>query len=164
MRTVCLGVLLALVAPRAARADGGGDYVRLPPPHDILITTPGQRSTKNIAILSALAGAALVFGGIGLYENLDSKSAADKVSASSATGIAWNSTLQDDYDRAHRSGVAAGVCYGIGGALLVGAAAYLIATVPASETTVIHPHAGGPPTRTLAHGPRGAVLGGVWRW
>lgn len=165
MRWALAAVACTLVVPRVARADGGGDYVRLPPPHEIVIETPGQRSTKNVAILSALAGAAVVFGGIGLYENLDSKSAADQVSAGMSTGLAWSPALQDTYDRAHRSGVLAGVCYGIGGAFLVGAAAYLIATVPKSEVTIIRPHtAGGAPIPTVAFGPHGAVVGGIWRF
>src|SRR4051794_8872680 len=48
---------------------------------DIVVTTEGERSSKNIAILASIAGAAVVFGGLGLYYNLDAKSASDEVSA-----------------------------------------------------------------------------------
>ena len=123
---------------------------------DIVVTTPGDRSTKNIAILASVAGAAALFGGIGLYWNLDSKSAADEVSAHRLLSTPWTPERQATYDRAHDSGVKAGVFYGVGGALLLGAIVGLIVTTPSPETTVIHPH--------VAVGPDGASIGGSWSW
>src|SRR5262249_21966365 len=43
---------------------------------DIVITVPGDRSTKNIAMLAGIAAGGVLLSGIGLYFNLDSKSAA----------------------------------------------------------------------------------------
>ena len=167
-------LVVALVLPRLALADipddgtrpdagsGAGSSVapsdrpvQVPFHHkDIVVTTPGERSSKNIAILASVAGAAVVLGGLGLYYNLDSKSAADEVSAHLPMSVPWTPARQATYDRAHDSAVKAEVFYGVGGALLLGAVVGLIVTQPKSETTVIHPH--------VAVGPGGAVRGGSW--
>ena len=181
MKTV---VALALVVPMVARADvpdegvhpdgqgsatepagptepqgapGDSPALRTSMRHkDIVVTTPGERSAKNIAILAGIAGAGALFGGIGVYFNLDSKSAADEVSANRPMSVPWTAERQATYDRAHDSGVKAEVFYGIGGALVLGAVVGLIVTAPKSETTVIHPH--------VAVGPEGASIGGSWSW
>lgn len=161
-------LVLALVVPRLAFADIPDDgarpddgssapgAVRQVPFHheDIVVTSTPDRSSKNVAILASIAGAAAVFGGLGLYYNLDSKSAADEVSAHRPMSVPWTADRQATYDRAHDSAVKAEVFYGVGGALLIGAVVGLIVTQPQTETTVIHPH--------LAVGPGGAVLGGSW--
>lgn len=121
---------------------------------DIVVTSTGERSAKNIAILASVAGAAALIGGLGVYYNLDSKSAADEVSAHRLLSVPWTSDRQATYDRAHDSAVKAEIFYGVGGALLIGAVVGLIVTQPKTETTVIHPH--------VAVGPGGAVLGGSW--
>ncbi|MBV8759294.1 MAG: hypothetical protein JO257_18550 [Deltaproteobacteria bacterium] len=123
---------------------------------DIVVTTPGERSPKNIAILASVAGAGAIVGGIGVYFNLDSRSAANEVSAHRPMSVPWTADRQATYDRAHDSAVKAGVFYGIGGALVLGAVVGLIVTVPKAETTVIHPH--------VAIGPEGASIGGSWSW
>jgi hypothetical protein len=159
--------LVVLAIPRLALADVPDDGTRpndgppgetaqqVPIRHkDIVVTTPGERSTRNIAILASIAGAAAVFGGVGVYFNVQSKSAADDVSATRPTSLSWTAGRQATYDRAHDDAVKAGVFYGIGGALLVGAVVGLIVTVPRDETTVIHPH--------VTVQPGGATLGGTW--
>jgi len=123
---------------------------------DIVVTTEGERSSKNIAILASIAGAAVVFGGLGLYYNLDAKSASDEVSAHRPMSVPWTPARQATYDRANDSTTKAEIFYGVGGALLLGAIVGLIATQPKAETTVIHPH--------VAVGPGGAMLGGSWSW
>jgi hypothetical protein len=171
MKTV---LVLALVVPRLALADvpddgtrpddgsGAGSSVpaseqplQTPFHHkDIVVTSTPDRSAKNVAILASIAGAAVVFGGLGVYENLDSKSAADDISAHRPMSVPWTPDRQATYDRAHDSAVKAEVFYGVGGALLIGAVVGLIITQPKSETTVIHPH--------VAVGANGAVLGESW--
>lgn len=160
--------LLVLVAPRLVLADvpdEGARPVDGPPgataPHavpfrhkDIVVTTPGERTTKNIAVLATIAGAGALLGGVGLYFNLDSQSAANDVSAHRPTSLPWTPERQATYDRAHDSGVKAGIFYGVGGALVLGAAIAYIVTEPKAETTVIHPH--------IEVGPGGATLGGTW--
>lgn len=171
-------LVLALVVPRLALADipddgtrrddgsGSGSSagssaapgeqpVQVPFHHkDIVVTSTPERSAKNVAILASLAGAAAVFGGLGVYYNLDSKSAADDVSAHQPMSVPWTPDRQATYDRAHDSAVKAEIFYSVGGALLISAAVALIITQPKAETTVIHPH--------VAVGPGGAVLGGSW--
>jgi len=179
MKTV---LVLALVVPRLALADipddgarpddgsgagssmgssagsnaAPGEQALQAPFHhkDIVVTSTGERSAKNIAILASVAGAAALIGGLGVYYNLDSKSASDEVSAHRPLSVPWTTDRQATYDRAHDSAVKAEIFYGVGGALLIGAVVGLIVTQPKTETTVIHPH--------VAVGPGGAVLGGSW--
>lgn len=161
-------VLVALVIPRLVLADvpdDGASPTEGPPAadhprevpiahRDIVVTTPGERTTKNIAILASIAGAGVLLGGAGLYYNLDSQSAADEVSAHRPMSVPWTDARQATYDRAHDSGVKAGIFYGVGGAMLLGAAIAFIVTEPKETTTVIHPH--------IEVGPGGATLGGTW--
>jgi hypothetical protein len=130
---------------------------------DIVVKTDRERSTNNIALVSSLAAGAAVFGGIGVYFNLDSQSAANQVSTNRPTSTPWTPDRQATLDRANTSGIEAGICYGIGGALLVAAVVTLVATDPGSETTIIHPH-GNPGTPVITPTSGGAVLGGAWRF
>jgi hypothetical protein len=145
--------------PPAVPADGTPIVPNAP--RDIVIVTPGSRSTTTIIVLASVAGAAVVMGGIGVYWNLDAQSAANNVSASMPTGLPWTAADQQEYERAHDSSVKAGVFYGIGGGLLIGAVVGLILTVPPSTKSVIHPSmARVVPTLSPAHG--GGVFGGAW--
>ncbi len=125
---------------------------------DIVVTTDRDRDGKNIALVASIAGAGAILAGLGAYYNFDSRDAANAVSPSRPTGAAWTSDRQADYDRAHDSGVKAGIFYGVGGAALITAVVLYIATAPGTETTVIHPHY----APTVAPTPGGAVLGGAW--
>lgn len=150
-------------SPKPAVSPYAGSEVAVAGKHDIVIQTPGERTGRQIALAAGLAGGAALLGGIGLYFHLDSKSASDELSADRATNQAWSPALQDTYDRAHRSRVAAGVFYGVGGALVVASVVTLILTEPKTETTILHPRAaGGAPLPMVALGPDGAVLGGRW--
>jgi hypothetical protein len=156
--------LVLVMVPQLALADVPDNGINrdAPPPamqvpvghKDIVVTTEGARSPKNIAILASIAGAGALLGGVGVYFNLQSRSAADDVSANSATSTPWTAARQATYNSAHDDGVKAGIFYGIGGALIVGAVVGLILTVPKEETTVIHPH--------INVQPGGATLGGSW--
>jgi hypothetical protein len=160
--------LVVLVAPRLVLADipdDGASPTDAPAGsaaprevairhRDIVVTTPGERTTKNMAILASIAGAGVLLGGVGLYFNLDAKSASDEVSTHHATALPWTPERQATYDRAHDSSVKAGIFYGVGGAMLLGAAIAFIVTQPKDETTVIHPH--------IEVGPGGTTLGGSW--
>jgi hypothetical protein len=123
---------------------------------DIVVRTEPDRSRNNVIVLASLAGAAVAFGGVGLYFHLDSKSASDEVSAKNVKNTAWTAADAVTLDRANSSATKAEVFYGIGGALLVGAAVAFIITAPKPETTVIHSHVVAAPT------PGGAMIGGVW--
>src|SRR5206468_6156862 len=92
-----------------------GDRAIAAPFHhdDIVVTTEGERSSKNIAILASIAGAAVVFGGVGLYFNLDAKSASDEVSAHRPMSVPWTPQRQATYDRANDSTTKAEIFYGV---------------------------------------------------
>jgi hypothetical protein len=145
-------------APGAATQVTPARQAPQPMRKDIVITTERDRDGKNVALLASIAGAGAILAGVGVYYNLDSRDAAASVSPKMATGAAWTAARQADYDRAHTSGVKAGIFYGLGGAALITATVMLIATAPGTETTVIHPHY----APTVAPTPGGAVLGGAW--
>jgi len=129
---------------------------------DIVIHTSGERTTNNIITLWSVAGAGVLIGGIGLYYNLDARSASNDVNAVSQAHLPWTPQLQAKYDQAHDSSTKAAVFYSIGGAVVVGAVVAAILTQPKDETTVIHPHGTG--TATVAPLPGGGVVGGAWTW
>ncbi len=126
---------------------------------DIVIETPGERSTNTKIMLAGLLGASVIAGSFGVYWHLDSRSTADDVSAGKFTGKAWTSEDIALFDDAERSRTRATIAYSIGGALLIGAAIAFIVTDPGSETTVITPSR---TTPTVSGTEGGAVLGGMW--
>ena len=126
------------------------------------ITSHADRSTKNVVVLGSIAGGAAVLGLVGVAFNLDSQAQANKISLVQATAIPWTAADQKAYDRAHSSGVVAGVFYGLGGAALITAAIAYIVTAPKEEVTAIRPHGYGRPQPTVAPTPGGAILGGAW--
>lgn len=130
---------------------------------DVVIVAYPDRTTKNLVTLGVLAGAGVVVGAVGLYFHLDSRDASDKVAAHNFTGEAWTADRQDAYDRAHSSATAAGVLYGIGGALVLATAVVYIATEPKAETMTIHPHVDPKPSAFVAplRG-GGAMVAGAW--
>lgn len=131
---------------------------------DVVIVSYPERSKKNLLTLGVLAAGGVILGGVGLYFHLDSRSASDDVSTHKFTGEPWTPERADTFDRAHSSSVAAGVFYGIGGALLLTSAVVYIVTEPKAETTVIHPHYDPKPTALVAPTRGGAVVGGAWRF
>ena len=132
-----------------------------PKPREIVIEIPVERSTANVLALAAVAGAAVIAGAIGVYENLDARSAQQDVEADRFVGKPWTQAQVELVERAERSSTRAGVCYGIGGGLLLGAAIAFIVTDPKSKTSVIRTTRGTP---MVAPAPGGAVLGGAWRF
>ena len=136
-------------APTLLRGPGG---------QDIVITTEGERTTTNIAVLASVAGLGTVLGGLGLYFHLDGRSAANNVSATNPTSKPWTAADQSDFDRAHSSRTDAVILYSLGGAMLIGAVVALIVTEPKEQTSVIHPHT------TLSPTPGGAMLGRMWQF
>ncbi len=125
----------------------------------ITIVAPGERSTNNKLVLAGIAGAGLVAGAVGFYFHMDSRSASDEVATDVFTGTAWSPAHQALVDQAESSRTAAIVMYSIGGAALIGAIAYWIATDPGEETIVIQPRTAQP---LIAPTPGGAVVGGMW--
>jgi hypothetical protein len=135
---------------------------------DIVVRFHPDRTRNNVTLLAALGGAGVVFGAVGVYFHLDWRSANDDVAADRYTGHTWSAERQDTYERAQRSSLAAGVCYGIGAGFLLATAIAYMATEPGMETRIIHPHDNGAPlARRLPRiqvGPTrgGAVVGSAW--
>ncbi len=115
-----------------------------------------------MVVLGSIAAGGALLGLVGVAFNLDSQSQANKVTLVQATSIPWTPADQKAYDRAHSSGVVAGVFYGLGGAALFTAAIAYIVTAPKDEVTAIRPHGYGGPQPTVAPTPGGAILGGAW--
>jgi hypothetical protein len=144
-------------APAPTRdPDNAADYRPQPMHKDIVIKVYEDRDTKNVLMLSGIAGLGAVLGAVGVYYNLDSRDAARAVSPKMPTNQPWTAAQQADYDRAHSSGIKAGVFYGLGGAALVTAAVLFIVTAPAEQATVIHPHYAIAPTQG------GALVARAW--
>jgi hypothetical protein len=128
---------------------------------DIVIETPGERSSKNIAMLSTVGGAALVGGIFGLYFHLEGKKAADAVTQTQFNSRTWSPAYQSDVDKsAHDRRLAIGF-YAGGSVLLIAAVVALIVTDPKSTTTTIHPHAA---MVVPVPVPGGAVLARGWEF
>src|ERR1044071_6090326 len=131
---------------------------------DLVVDVPGERSRTNMLAIGGVAVGGLLVGGLGLHFNLDAQAAADDVSSGSFKGVAWTDKQEALVDRASRQSTRAGICYGIGGALLIGPCAAFTITEPRTERAVIHtqPPPAFVPAPTLAPVPGGAVLGGTW--
>jgi hypothetical protein len=153
-------VMLVALAPALARADDT-DTLNYPDPTGpaYTIKSQGERTPKTKLVLASVAGAGALIGALGLYYNLDSRSAADQLSALVATNRPWTRADQETYDRAGSSGTKATVFYSIGGAALIGAIVLYIVTEPETTTTVIRPHRAKPVVEPT---PGGALLGGTW--
>jgi hypothetical protein len=177
-------VLAATVAAsRPARADVVPEPLGLPVPRrartqEVVIDIPGERTKNNKIMLASIVGAAAVIGVVGLYFQLDWQSARNDVAASLPTGEAWTASHDELVARAERSSTRMGVAYGIGGAVLLGAAITYIATDPKSTQQVIQPSRATastvPRERTVARErlvplivaptPGGAFVGRTWRF
>lgn len=149
-------------APVEHREDGGADYFPAPTGKDIVLEIPGERSNRDIALCAGLAGGGVVLAGLGVYFNLDSRSAADAVTAHQNSGRVWTPAYAADVTQAHDSAIRAGIGYGVGGALLLASAVMWVITEPKTERRIIHPHGTGKSAPILAPTPGGALLGGQW--
>jgi hypothetical protein len=125
---------------------------------EIVVDIPGERSTNNKLALGAIAVGGLLAGSLGLYWHLDSRSAANDVTATMPTGNAWTAHDQSLLDRADSSRTRATVAYTVGGLFITAAIVGLIVTEPKTERSVIHPNA------TVSVSGDGAMVGGAWRF
>jgi hypothetical protein len=123
---------------------------------EIVVEVPGERSRTNKLVLGSMAVAGVLFSGIAVKYHLDSRDAADAVSAGVFTGRPWSPELQAEVDRAADARRNATLGYSIGGALLVAAVVTFIATEPKSSREVMRPH--------LSLSQHGATMGGTWSW
>ncbi len=138
------------------------------PLREIVIETPGERTLTNQLVIGGVLGAGLAVGAAGLYWHLDSRSAANEVSAVLPTGESWSASHVDLVERADRSGTRATIAYSLGGAIVIGAVIAFIVTDPPTERTVIRAREIRPTTLqirpTIIPTPEGALLGSRWRF
>lgn len=148
------------VAPGRARAEV--PVVQQKRARDIVVEIPGERTRTNQIVLGSLLGSGVVIGALGLYFNLDARSAKQDVDARIFTGRVWTQREVDLVARADRSSTRAAIAYGIGGALVAASAIAFILTDPKSETSVIRTTRPAPVLAPSTSG--GAILGGAWRF
>jgi hypothetical protein len=151
-------------AHESATRMGPNERVGVRRARDIVVKYRPDRSRQNITTVALLGGAGLLFGGVGLYFHLDSRSATDDVKADRYTGQTWTSDREDTFDRAHRSATLAGVGYAIGGAFLIATAVVYMVTEPPLESLVIHPHSEPKPITMVTPLPGGAFVSRGWEF
>jgi len=142
--------------------DGDGPVLKAPiRTREIVVDVPGERSRNNKILLASTTALGVLVGALGVYYHLDSRDAANEVTATTFTGRAWTPADDELVDQAERSRTRAAIAYSVGGALVTAAIVAFIFTEPRSERAVIRPHAA---QATLAPTQGGALVGGVWRW
>lgn len=161
---------VAFAAPVHAQPAGPGDPERpaerdprespvMKPAHkprEIVIDVPGERSSTNRITLAATLGVGVLAGAIGAYYHVESRDAAEAVSAVELLGQAWTHEEVALVDEAERAGRRAGIAYAIGGAFVIGTIVAFIVTAPDAERTVIRTGA----SASLV--PGGAMALGTW--
>jgi hypothetical protein len=159
-------VAAALIASHPARADT--DYfAATPQPDGVTVRRNRSRCPRQKALIGSLLGGAVIVGGVGLYAHLQSRSASSDVAAiGGSTGLTWTEERQATFDRAVRDRTLAIIGYGVGSALLVGAALALVFTDPGSETISVAPDEAAPPPVPLSLTllPNGAFAEAGWQW
>jgi hypothetical protein len=141
-------------APAPAPATGAPDYFAKKPHGAILVRRKRERCRADRMLIGGLLAGAAVTTAAGVYFHLDSRSAADEVSARTPTNRRWSEELDDIYDRGQRSGTLAKVSYGLAGALAVGTLVAVWLTDPGEEMVELRVGA----TAT----PDGATVGAAW--
>jgi hypothetical protein len=130
---------------------------------NIEIVTRPERPLGNRLLLAGLIGGGALAGGLGVYFHLESRDAANAVSADGATGRAWSADDRAQVDRAADNRGRAVIAYSVGGGLVIAAIVTALLTEPDEQTTVIVPR-GPAVTPTVMPAEGGAVLGGAWRF
>ena len=141
-------------APAPAPAAGAPDYFAKKPHGAVVVRRKRERCRADRMLIWGLLGGATVTAAAGVYFHLDSRSAADEVSARTPTNLRWSDELADTYDRGQRSGTLAKVSYGLAGALAIGTLVAVWLTDPGEEMVELRVGA----TAT----PDGATVGAAW--
>jgi len=159
---------LLSLAWRPGPALAGGDYFGEDAPEDqITFRKYKERTNKQRLFVGALLGGAVLFGGVGVYFNLDARSKSDEVSVvGSHTGQIYTQELEDTRSGALSSRNFAIASYSVGGLFLIGAAVAFYMTDPGSEVLTVGNEKPPEPAVpvTVAPIPGGAVVGGTWRF
>ncbi len=128
-----LASLAVSVAP--GRAAAQQDYFTEQTTKPLTYRVDGQRSPKNKLVLSGMAAGTLLFGGLGLYFHLESRDAANDVTAFAGepTNLIYTPGLDQRRIDADTNKTRATVLYGLGGAALITTIVTYIVTSPPDE-------------------------------
>ncbi|MCA9676084.1 MAG: hypothetical protein H6709_19975 [Kofleriaceae bacterium] len=158
-----LVVAATLAPPSAARGDGGVDYFGKRDTTSVTYRRAKPRTLNQRLTIGGLAAGAVLSLGVGVYFHLDSRDAADEVSADHGVVGTWTDARQATYDRAGSSGTKAIVGYVLAALFTGGTIAATVMTHPGDEEVVLTPGArAARPLVTPVAG--GAVVGGAWSW
>jgi hypothetical protein len=171
-RGIALGILLTLAAPAAAdtaadtaapppapaAADKAPDYFAAKPHGAIRIRRKRERCRADRMLIGGLLAGAAVTTGAGVYFHLDSRAAAEELSAKRLTNLRWSEELAETYDRGQRSGTLARVSYGLAGALAIGTLVAVWLTDPGEEVVELRVRASATVTDD------GASVGAAWQF
>jgi hypothetical protein len=114
----------------------------------VTVTRTTERSIRDRVVLWGLVGAGAIGVGLGVGWHLDSRDAAEAVSADDGRLVGtWSDELQERYDEAGRAGSKATVAYAVGGTLLIGAFGWAYWTRPRERQVVLVPVEGGATAR-----------------
>nr|HEX4316523.1 hypothetical protein [Kofleriaceae bacterium] len=148
-----------------ARADSSAPSYIAPPARDVVVESPGDRTTENQLVIGGIAVVGVGLGALGLHYNLDARDDSNAVSQSMLTGRVWSPAFQAQVDAAHSESTKAIVFYSIGGAAVIAAAVAYIATEPPVKRVVMHTGvAHARPLVLPVQSGAGAVAGAVWTW
>jgi hypothetical protein len=163
MRIVVIPLVASLVAASIpARADEPPpvDYFR--PGNDtgaVTMRREKSRTPQQRWLIAGLVGGTALTTGLGILFHLDSRAAANRVSADTPTETRWSPADADDYERAGRSGAIAIAAYSIGALLAAAAVVVVIRTEPGTEEVDLRkPRAFVAPTPDRS----GGVVGAGW--
>jgi hypothetical protein len=143
--TAIVATTLSLTAV-SARADGEPiDYFeKQAQTKAVTVTRTTSRTVPELAILWGLVGAGAVGVGLGVRWHLDSRDAADAVSANDERIVGvWTDELMDAHDRAATAGNRALAAYVVGTVFLAGAFGWAFWTRPRERQVVLVPVEGG---------------------
>lgn len=127
----------------------------------IRIKRDKSRTTSQKLLIGGLLVGAAASIGVAVHFHLDSRDAADEVSANDRlTGETWTPALQDTYDRAGTSGTYAIVGYVVGALFLGGSVVAAWKTQPDQEQIEIDNH--GRASITPIKG--GILMARAWSW
>jgi hypothetical protein len=145
---VAVGVIgVVLAAPRLAPADtpttpaaaaaapaGNTPDYFAPKPHGaVRVRVARERCRADKLLIGGLLAGTGLFAVSGVYFHLDSRAAAEEVSADNPTGQRWSDELADTYDRGQRSATIAKVSYALAGAAAVATLIAVWLTDPGEE-------------------------------
>src|SRR5262245_25274459 len=157
--TASLVVVAVMLAASSTTAFADDDYFKPgSDPNAVTMQQKKSRTKQERYLIGGLAGGTGVAAGLGLLFHLDSRAAANRVSADDFTMSRWSPDREADFERAGRSGAIAIAGYSLAALLATATIVVIVKTEPGSEEVDLRkPRA----TVDLVPG-GGAVVGTGW--